>query len=237
MDLNIRESLAEYELAEDMLDIYKNPTVSGMRELAFALSKSIPVLGTVFDETVLGILENHQKAKQQQLLEAIIHNADLLSSQRVHAIPFLMEFARTQQAVLRLANEKKVQFICNLFVNYFVKEEHEDVDEYDEFLLHLEQLSYRELDLLVHLYEYQREEAKRQNMEELTTSAEVFEKLRIYAEKEYGLSRGELIGLMTSVTKSGFCKEETGAFLNNTGGKFMVTGYFEKFLRYVRERD
>lgn len=75
----------------------------------------------------------------------------------VNDIEFILNFAKTIEAVNRLASNDKVKYFANLLKNgYFVSEKILN-DTFDEYLHLLSVLSYREIEYLWFLYSFQTE--------------------------------------------------------------------------------
>lgn len=235
MNEKMEEYIKDYEVATNLNQISKNPAVNVLKDLV----EKAPVFGKILTNSVDRGLELFQKSKQDKLIQSVIDNENLIAPERIHAVPFVIEYAKTREMLDRLANEKKVKLVCNLFVNYFLKENHEDdVDVYEEYLQHLGQLSVREISLLITLNRYEKESTHIHGLNDFDRHNWAFSKLKGYAKEEWNISESELTGLMTSICRSGFCKEEVGGYLNGyAGGVFFTTQYFEKFFNYIMERE
>lgn len=233
----MEDSLTEYELAENLNDIYRNPVSAGLKGAAIGLAEAIPMLGTVLGNAVDQGLEYFQNAKKKQLIDSILENKSYILPEQIDAVPFIVEFARTQEVINRLANSRKIQYICNLFNNYFIRESHgEDVDIFEEYLGQIQLLSYREIELLVYLYQQEKKLTHEHGLDAFERHKAACGCLRDMAKANMNLSAAELEGIMTSISKSGFCKEETGTRASYAGGVFYTTQYFERFLGYIMKR-
>lgn len=238
MQKSVEECLTEYEMAENLNDINQNPAVTGLKAIGQGLVAEIPVLGTILTDALDKGLEEFQNEKKRRLLDSIVESTSIIAPERIEAVPFIMEFARTQDAINRLANEKKIHYICNLFCNYFLKEDHgQEIDIYEEYLSQIQMLSYREIELLIQLHRFEIEGTHEHVADPYERHEKAYERLKEFAKKEMNISAGELEGIMTSISKSGFCKEETGGRIGYAGGVFCITRYFERFLSYIMERE
>lgn len=230
----LEAALIEYENAENISDIYNNPSIYGLREVAKGLVKTIPVLGEVLDEAINQGLEWHVNTAKNSLIEAILGCPSIIDPEKIEGVSFLIEFAKTQEVVIRLANDKKVQFICNLFTKYFLQEcNGGNIDIYEEFLNQITTLSYREIELLIALKHFEQDIDNTGNRSELQLYSSSYHQLISLAKENWNIEEEELSGMMTSISRSGFCKEIVGSYYGYSGGVFQTTAYFNKFLSYI----
>ena len=54
---------------------------------------------------------------------------------------------------------------------------------------------------------------------------------------ELDLTKDMTDSLLTSITKTGFCKEKTGVYLNYQGNSFYTTDLFSRFLALINVDD
>lgn len=199
-----------------------NPISKGLKSCLCSLCQT-PGIGEGIGEAI-GVaidltLENFQKKKQEEFIN-IIRESNNITKEMITDIDFIMGFIKATEAVNRLSTNDKVIYIANLFKNTFCIEGEKNIDEYEEWLANLSSLSYREINILIMLYQSNKNKEKKEmfysNMEE-----------------KLGLDKENIIAILTSISRSGFCKEKVGTFLGYTGGEFYTTDYFERFLEKI----
>lgn len=114
----------------------------------------VPVIGPLVDGTIDATITAFQERKRKELVDIIL-TGELITSERVNDVEFILNMAKTLEAVNRLATNDKVKYFANLMKNgYFSKTKiHNDV--FDEFLHMISMLSYREIEHLCFLCHFQ----------------------------------------------------------------------------------
>lgn len=136
----------------DRLDnVIKTPVYSVLIEMI----KLIPVIGGLTDEIVKNRVSEYQKQKRKALVEYINNDKQIRYSDDVNDVEFLINFAKTLEAVDRISSSEKIRYFANLIKESYLKTEKTNVHYYDEFLDTLNGLSYREIDLLCEVYRYE----------------------------------------------------------------------------------
>lgn len=130
----------------------KNPIYSTL----ISIIESIPVLGVLTDEIIKNGVSEYQKSKRKQLIDFINNSENLVYSDDVNNVEFLINFSKTLEAIDRLSSNKKIKYFSNLIKNTYLKSEKIDPSLYDEFLDILSRLSYREINLLSEVYLYEK---------------------------------------------------------------------------------
>ncbi len=155
-DMDSKEMIESAKLnlqnIETIIDVKHNPVVS----VFISSIKTVPYIGDLIDDSLEYALTDFQSRKQQQLLE-IINSAPVgtVTSDMVNDVEFIMSFAKTRNAVNKLANGNKVKFYGNLLVNGYLSERDKIlIDEFDEYLEIINSLSYRELEYLTFFKEH-----------------------------------------------------------------------------------
>ena len=131
-----------------VIDAKNNPVV---KSTILSVLKSVPLFGELLDSTIDSCLTTFQEAKRQELIDLILSDVTI-TSDMVNDIEFIFNFAKTIEAVNRLASNDKVKYFANLLKNgYFVSDKILN-DIFDEYLRLLSMLSYREIEYLWFLY-------------------------------------------------------------------------------------
>ena len=134
----------------EMADIKSNPVVESV---LMPLVKAFPVIGDMIDSGINKIIKDEQDKKEQELVEYILKNKGVITTNMLNDVEFIINCARVQEAVRRLATNDKVQFFGNLVRNGYLSGEHIENDEFEEYLDVLVTLSYRQLECLAEFYQ------------------------------------------------------------------------------------
>lgn len=147
---NIKQTLNN---SEELTDIKNNPVV---KATILSVVKSIPIIGELIDSSMDMCLTSFQQNKRNELIEMVLSDA-YITSDMVNDVEFILNFAKTLEAVNRLASNDKIRYFANLIKNgYFTSDKIEN-DLFEEYLRLLSTLSYREIEYLYFIYKYQSE--------------------------------------------------------------------------------
>lgn len=139
--------------SEELADIKNNPVV---KATIISVIKSVPILGELVDSSMDICLTTFQENKRNELIKMILSDA-YITSDMVNDVEFILNFAKTLEAVNRLASNDKIRYFANLIKNgYFTSDKIEN-DLFEEYLRLLSTLSYREIEYLYFIYKYQSE--------------------------------------------------------------------------------
>lgn len=130
---HLEKSIRDWEKIERKEELISNSPVGGLKSVAYALAQEVPVLGTLVTEAIDKRIDEHQNKVKKALIDTILDYEGLIKPDKIEGVSFLIEYAKTQEVLVRLSNDKKVCYICNLFGNYFLAEDHQgDVDLYED---------------------------------------------------------------------------------------------------------
>lgn len=147
---NIKQSLNN---SEELADIKNNPVV---KATILSIVKAVPFLGELIDSSMDICLTNFQENKRNELIQLILSDAKI-TSDMVNDVEFILNFAKTLEAVNRLSSNDKIRYFANLIKNGYFTANKVENDLFDEYLRLLNTLSFREIEYLYFLYQYQNE--------------------------------------------------------------------------------
>lgn len=137
--------------ANDYADIKSNPVVESV---LMPIVKAVPVIGDMIDSSMNKVIEEFQEKKENELIEVILKDKNSITFDMVNDVEFIVNFAKTREAVRRLATNDKVKYFGNLIRNGYLSGEHIENSEFEEYLDILNTVSYREIQYLVFLKEH-----------------------------------------------------------------------------------
>jgi len=191
--------------ANELVDIKNNPVVNSM---LIAPLKSIPIVGDLIDSSTNTLLENHQKEKEQQLLNIILSGKDIITTEMVNDIEFIINFNKVLESVKRLATNDKVNFFGNLIKNGYLSGDHIDSNLFEEYLNILNTMSFREIKYLTDYKLYCEEISK--NKKGNSNNNVNYNKWGIFSRdysKKNKISINELCSAFMRIKQTGFIDE------------------------------
>ncbi len=223
--------------AEQMEDVKNNPAV---KATILSLIKTIPMLGELIDDTIDVVLTKFQESKRNELLDIILHDSENITTEMVNDVEFIMNFAKTLDAVNRLGSNDKVKYFANVLKNGYLSNERIADGEFEEYLFALSTLSYRQINILIDLYIHEKNNVKEYNGKDETQKnnklAGRYEPWRDFVNNittKYLITEEDVVSILSSISKTGFCNEITGTYFDYSGGVFYITNSCKRFIRMI----
>lgn len=219
-----------------LADIKSNPVVESV---LMPIVKAFPVIGDMIDTAINVKIDEFQSKKERKLVEIILKDKYTITSEMVNDVEFIVNYARTKEAVRRLATNDKVKFFGNLIRNGYLSKEHIENNEFEEYLDILVTLSYRELECLAEFYQ----KARSNNGYIIQEDWKLFKKNSKYTEAEVSF-------IFKCLSKTGFINEyhsvisfdggdaddiESLAEMNGTFLGYEIDESFNRFYNMVLE--
>lgn len=142
----IKKLKCDLKKANEIKKIRTNPIV---QSVFLSSLKSVPIIGDFVDSTTENLLDNFQKKKEQELIDAIFTNTNCITTEMINDVEFIINFNKTLEAVRRLATNDKIIFFGSLVRNGYLTGEHIENNIFEEYLNILNSLSYREIVFLI----------------------------------------------------------------------------------------
>lgn len=135
------------ETIEQLANRYKtNPVIRGLIQL-------VPWgIGSAADVALVTILENIRKDRAREFFDELGKGAVQLTPEIIESEDFLHCYFSTVRAALNSRRREKIRYFARLLTSSINSSEISTVDEYEEYLSILDELSFRELGILVVLF-------------------------------------------------------------------------------------
>ncbi len=231
---NVKSEL--YNL-EQMQDINNNPAV---KTTIMAITKSVPIFNTLIDSFIETYLTRFQQKKRDELLDIILSDSQNITLEKVNDVEFIMNFSKILEAVNRLSTNEKVEYFANVIKNGYFSEEKISNNEFDEYFFALSTLSYRQINILIDFYYHDKNFCKNNDEEsknKLQGRSEHWDKFINEVTLKYSVSEDDVVSILSSISRTGFCKEITGATYNYKGGIFYITNSCERFVKMILSKS
>ena len=192
----------------EMRDIKENPVVDSV---LLAPIKAIPVLGDLIDSSTNKLLNDFQEKKEQELIDVILRDNLSITSEMVNDVEFIINFARTKEAVQRLATTDKVEYFGNLIRNGYLQGEHIEGSIFDEYIHILNVMSYREILYLVEYKKYCEDLSKKSKSTRHINGKTYSNKYEAFCRefsKQIKVSPREVDYVFLHIKQTGFIEEE-----------------------------
>ena len=104
-------------------------------------------------------------------------------------------------------------------------------------------MSYRQINILIDLYIYElnnvvedNTEDKRKKNNKLAPRHDTWGTFVDSVTEKYAITAEDVISILSSISKTGFCSEVTGAYYGYTGGVFYITSSCRRFIEMISDR-
>lgn len=173
--------------------------------------------------------DSFQQSKRDELIEIILSNNDVITTKMVNDVSFIMCYLKVLDAVNRLASNDKVVYFAHLLKNGFSADNKLDVCCFEEYLYIIDTLSYRELQLLVLVYNYTKDRNKVSDYREYVKWEEVNKAIL----SELQIDPVDLNGIYSKLRAMGLLLDGPASFKVEKAG---VTKYFEAIAGIIQIR-
>lgn len=208
--------------AAHLADRYEsNPLLKALAQVASGCS-----FGTVgaLETAVLTTFENARQERQKAFFDELNEKNVELTEEKIQSEDFLYFWLATTKAVNFTRERKKIKLFASLFLNFSKGNNFEKVGDYEEWLAVLNDLSYREFQLLL-LLKYK--------FPEQSLSPEKLKAFYQMIEKELEIKADEIEGWLFRLERTGLCGNNGGF----DGGIFEVRPNFDSFLQMIQYAD
>ncbi|MBI5216430.1 MAG: hypothetical protein HY960_11825 [Ignavibacteriae bacterium] len=220
---------------ERLKEIYQeSPLVRGLAQLITPIA--------AVDAALTTHLQKLQEKKLRIFFDELGKGQKELSIEIIEEVDFLHAYFATVNAVLRAYRSEKIQLFARLLLNFGKREslENYSIDEYEEYLAIIDELSWREIDFLIILADIEKEHTQRSSLlpyQVVEKSAIIREKLNARLLSIYHMTEDEIDSALIRIMRTGFYHPIVGGYgggsFTNAPGK--LTDSFYKFLERIKE--
>lgn len=195
-------------------------------------------VGSAVDVAFVGIIEQMKKKRLETFFDELAKGELKLTEEVIKSEDFVHRFIITLKAVANERRQEKITFLARLLNNFPLAIGDEKLnDEYEMLLNILDELDYREMYIIVTLYEYEKANPKADGINELQRATKFWGDFEKNACKKLGINSSEFEGYMTRLSRTGLYKEITGGYFDYTGGKGYLTDLLYKLAAYINAKS
>ena len=220
------------ERLAELADRYKDrPLVRGLVQL-------IPAgIGSAVETALLTKLANYRAGRLRVFFDELAEGKLSLTPDIIESEDFLHAFDATTRAVLRARRTEKVKLLARLLKSSFRDEGPASIDEYEELLAILDDLSFREIKVLAILARHERDTAFRPEDNDLQRANKAWPGFETEVQARLGISPEQLAPVLVRIQRSGCFAEITGGYWGYVGGRGRLTGLFQRLQDVVGDLD
>lgn len=197
------------------------------RAMIRALVQLIPFgIGSAIDTAVTAKLAVYQEERLRAFFDELARGNVKLTPELVQTEDFLHAFSATTKAALATRRRDKIRLLARLLRGAFEDQPPETIDEYEEFLAILDELSSRELSILALLAKHERITTFAQMDNDLQRANKVWPAFELDVATSVGLSPEQLAPVLVRLQRSGCYVEISGSYWDYPGGRGRLTQLF-----------
>lgn len=210
----------------------KNPVVRSLIQLLGGVT-----LGTVsgLDAALVTQIQNMREKRLRAFFEELDKGDIQLTNGNIQSDDFLHAFFATTKATLNTRRHEKIQLFARLLKSLANNKALEEIDEYEDYLCILDELSYRELVVLGILEKYELANPQKQEENSLQRCSRFWEGFIKDVTKTLKIDELEVNAVLTRLNRSGCYQEITGGYFDYTGGKGSLTPLYYKLKKLISE--
>jgi len=205
----------------------RNPVITALVKL---LVSNVPFgVGSALEKALTTTIANIRAERLYFFFDELASRKAPLTDDEIKSEDFLHAFFATSKAALNTRQKDKIRLFARLLQNY--ASNLEEFDEFEEQLSILDDLSYREFQVLLVLKHYEESYPSTEEDDNRLQRAERFwDQFQAECETELNITSHELNGLLTRLNRTGLYQTFVGGYLSYEGDRGHLTPNFYKFI-------
>jgi hypothetical protein len=194
-----------------------------------ALVQLVPLnIGSAIDTAVIIRVQAIRAARTKEFFDELARGDIQLQAELLENNDFLHCFFATVDAALRTNRHEKIRAFSRLLRSATIEGKISALEEYEELLGILDDMSYRELTVLTILDQYEQANPKQDQENDLQRTNRYWSDFSEKVISSLGVLPEELDAIMTRLNRTGCYETFTGGFFDYTGGKGKITPVFRR---------
>jgi hypothetical protein len=189
-------------------------------------------VGGALDVVLVGTLNKIREERSRVFFDELAKTSKPLDPSILQSEDFLHCYFSTARYALNSRRREKIEMFARLLKSSLGDAGPKDVDEYEEFLEILDDLSYRELRALALLdnFSNQPRSADQNDLQWTNTFWDEFEGRVV---RELGIPKDEVSDFMNRISRTGCYEVFTGGYWDYTAGKGKLTPIYRRLKHFV----
>ena len=208
-----------------------NPAIRGLIQL-------LPFgIGSAADVALVTILEKIRNDRAIEFFNELGKSTVQLTPEIIESEDFLHRYFSTVRAALNSYRREKIRYFARLLTSSVTSSEISTIDEYEEYLSILDELSFRELGLLVVLSRYEKENFLQDDRDPIQRPNRFWDQFSSEISSRFSISYEELNGILARLNRTGLYRTIIGMYPGYTGGRGELTPLYAKLEKMIRPEE
>jgi hypothetical protein len=212
---------------ENLLARYEdNRVVRGLVQL-------IPFgIGGALDVVITKTLSNIREERSRAFFDELIKTSKPLEPTVLESEDFLHCYFSTVRYALNSRRREKIQMFARLLKTSLDETGPRDVDEYEEFLAILDDLTFRELQTLTIMDAFS-DRPRTPDLNDLQWTNTFWDEFEDRIVRELGVPNDEVRDFLSRISRTACYEVFTGGYFDYTGGKGKLTPTYRRLKRFI----
>lgn len=194
-----------------------------------ALVQLIPMsIGSAVDVAIITRVQNIRTNRARVFFDELAKGDEKLRPELLENNEFLHCYFATASAALKSRRAEKIQALARLLLSSTTEGKFEAGDEYEEFLSILDELSFRELQILTILDGFESRYPHNDQENDYQRASRFWDKFVKQVIKELCVQPAEFESILTRLTRSGCYESFAGIYVDYTGGQGKISPLFHR---------
>lgn len=192
-------------------------------------------IGGAIDVVLTKTLENIQEERATAFFDELSKGDVVVDEKLLESEDFLHAYYSTTKFALNSRRREKIRMFARLLKSSLTENEINNIDEYEDYLKILDELSYRELLALKVLDEYS-ETPRTEEQNDLQWTNLFWDIFESRLADELNIPIEQVADFMNRIARTGCYEMFTGGFFDYTGGKGKLTPTYQRLKKYIEDR-
>lgn len=233
-------TMTQNSALQRIANIYdSNPLIRAIVQLAIS---PVPYgIGSAIDAALTSKIENIREERLRNFFSELADDSHELTEELIQSEEFLHSYFSTLKAAVNTRRKEKIKLFARLLLTAS-KEQHLSDEKYEEFLKILDDLSVRELHILLILKKFEDTHfpelgANGENENDLQVANHFWEDFEAVVQKKSEVSSSELRAILNRLNRTGLYETFNGGYVGYTGGKGKLTPIFSEFVHWIHVKE
>jgi len=191
-------------------------------------------IGGAIDVVLIRTLENIQEERATAFFDELAKGDAVVNEELLESEDFLHAYYLTTKFALNSRRREKIKMFARLLKSLLTENEIRSIDEYEDYLKILDEISCREFLALKVLDEYS-ETPRTEEQNDLQWTNQFWEDFESRLAGELNIPIEQVVDFMNRITRTGCYEMFTGSFWDYTGGKGRLTPTWQRLKNFVKD--
>lgn len=194
-------------------------------------------IGSAIDVGISSNAKRIKEVRQREFFNELAGGSLILDENLINSEDFLHCFFSTYKYAIDTRQKEKIKMFARLLKSSLNESAFSDTDEYEEYNQILDELTYREFQMLVKLDEFEKNFPLKQDENDLQRLERFWDQYKKELIEELKVPEDEIDSMMIRLNRTGCYEIFAGSYMMDiAGGKGKITPTFRRLRKLVSDR-